>query len=309
VWPPRPASCEDGAALRRTRVLLLLGAGVIAAAVVAILVVTHTGAKSPAHADAHRLTKDVPSSRLHRILDAADVIDTTVPSAELIAEGKHLFRDPALYQDGLSCQSCHTEGGANPDLGTQMHPTSAGDFTGPRDPPALWGVAETAPYLWTGSVPTLEELLARLIRNFFKDGNPTGERVAALAAYLRSLDPPVTSFDLGTMSSAALRGERLFQGKAGCISCHSGPLLTDNRLHNTLVPQAPGANDPGATNPPHAFNTPQLRDLSNTPPYMHNGVFTTLRQVVEFYDKTASTAPLNLTDQEMNDLVAYMNAL
>jgi cytochrome c peroxidase len=42
---------------------------------------------------------------------------------------------------------------------------------------------------------------------------------------------------------------------------------------------------------------------------MHNGVFTTLHQVVEFYDKTASTAPLHLTDQETNDLVAYLNAL
>ena len=294
--------------MRRSQVLLLLGAGAIAAAVVAILIVT-PGANSPARIDAHQLTKDFPASRLRHILEAADVIDTTVPNAELVAEGQHLFRDPALSRDGLSCQSCHTEGGANADLGTQMHPTSAGDFTGPRDPPSLWGVGDTAPYFWTGSVPTLEEVMARVIRNFFKDGNPTAERVAALAAYLRSLDPPQTSFDLGTMSSAALRGQRLFQGKAGCISCHFGPLLTDNRLHNTLVPQAHGANDPGAANPPGAFNTPQLRDVANTAPYMHNGAFATLHDVVEFYDKTASTAPLHLTDQEMNDLVAYMNAL
>src|SRR5205823_1425531 len=179
------------------------------------LLVTNPGAESPARIDAHHLTKDVPARQLRHVLEAADMIDTTTPNAELIAAGKHLFRDPALYQAGLSCQSCHTEGGANADLGTQLHPTSAGDFTGPRDPPALWGVADTAPYLWTGSVPTLEELLAKLIHNFFKDGNPTPERVAALAAYLRSLDPPVSSFDLGTMSSAALRGQRLFQGKAG----------------------------------------------------------------------------------------------
>jgi cytochrome c peroxidase len=296
--------------LSRRRVTLLLGAGAIAAvAVAAILVATHSGAGSPVGISAHRLTKDVPPHELRQVLEAADAIDTTTPNAELIAEGKRLFRDPSLYKQGLSCQSCHTEGGSNPELGTQIHPVVPGDFTGPRDPPALWGIADTAPYLWTGSVPTLNELLARLIRNFFKDGNPTAERVAALAAYLDSLEPPVSAFDLGTMSSAALRGQRLFQGKAGCISCHSGPLFTDNRLHNTLVPQVPGANDPGAPNPPHAFNTPALRDVANTAPYMHNGVFKTLRQVVEFYDKTASTAPLNLTDQEMNDLVAYMNAL
>jgi cytochrome c peroxidase len=296
-------------ALRRPYALLPFGAAALAAAVAAVLLLTHPGSGSPARIDAHGMTKSIPHAQLQHVLEAADVIDTTVPDAKLIAEGKHLFRDPALYQTGLSCQSCHTEGGANADLGTQLHPTAAGDFTGPRDPPALWGVGQTAPYLWTGSVPTLEELMARLIRNFFKDGNPTPERVAALSAYLRSLQPPVSSFDLGTMSSAALRGQRLFQGKAGCISCHMGPLLTDNRLHNTLVPQAPGANDPGAAGQPNAFNTPQLRDVANTAPYMHNGVFTTLRQVVEFYDKTASTAPLHLTDQEMNDLVAYLQAL
>jgi cytochrome c peroxidase len=294
--------------LRRSYALLF-GAAAMAAAAAAFLLLTHPGSASPSRLDAHGLTKGIPPAQLRHVLDAADVIDTTVPNAKLIAEGRHLFRDPALYQTGLSCQSCHTEGGANADLGTQMHPTAPGDFTGPRDPPSLWGVGETAPYLWTGSVPTLEELMARLIRNFFKDGNPTPERVAALSAYLRSLDPPVSSFDLGTMASAALRGQRLFQGKAGCISCHMGPLFTDNRLHNTLVPQVSGANDPGAAGQPNAFNTPQLRDVANTAPYMHNGVFTTLRQVVEFYDKTASTAPLNLTDQEMNDLVAYLDAL
>jgi len=294
--------------LRRLRALVP-GVGLVTAVAAAFLLLTHPGAGKPAQLDAHHLTKRVPAGQLRGVLEAADVIDTEVPNAELVAEGKHLFRDPALYQDGLSCQSCHTEGGANADLGTQVHPTAPGDFVGPRDPPSLWGVGETAPYLWTGSMPTLEELMTRLIRNFFKDGNPTGERVAALSAYLRSLNPPVSSFDLGTMSSAALRGQRLFQGKAGCMSCHFGPLLTDNKLHNTLVPQAAGANDPGAANPPHSFNTPQLRDVADSAPYMHNGAFTTLRQVVEFYDKTASTAPLNLTDQEMNDLVAYLDAL
>lgn len=285
---------------------VLLAAGAVVAA--GSLLLLHPDAQS-ARLDAHHLVKDVQAKELRRVLEAADVVDTSTPNAVLIAEGKHLFRDPSLYNDGLSCQSCHTEGGANADLGTQVHPTAPGDFVGPRDPPSLWGVADTAPYLWTGSSPTLEALLARLIRNFFKDGNPTGDRIAALAAYLRSLEPPVTSFDLGTMSSAALRGQRLFQGKAGCISCHSGPLLTDNKLHDTLVPQVPGGTDPGSAVVPHAFNTPQLRDVANTAPYMHNGVFTTLRQVVEFYDKTASTAPLNLTGQEMNDLVAYLDAL
>jgi cytochrome c peroxidase len=292
----------------RIKLLLAVAAAAAIAATVSFLLVRSPSSAS-ALPDPHSLRSGIPRKELARILQAADAVGASTSHAELVAQGRQLFRDPALFQEGLSCQSCHTEGAANPDLGTQQHPTAAGDFTGPRDPPPLWGVGQTAPYLWTGSVPTLEELLARLIKNFFKDKNPTPERIAALAAYLRSLGPPTSAFDLGTMSPAALRGQRLFQGKAGCISCHGGPLLTDNRLHNTLVPQAQGANDPGAPKPAGAFNTPALRDVANTAPYMHNGVFRTLREVVQFYNTRASTAPLGLSDQEIDDLVAYLNAL
>lgn len=288
-------------------VLAALTTGALAVVVVGLLL--HSDRAQPWPADPHALRVDLPRTRMHRILEAADSVGATTPSAELIAQGRRLFRDPSLYQQGLSCQSCHTDGGADPDLGTQVHPLSAGDFTGPRDPPALWGVDATAPYFWTGSVATLDEVLVRVIKNFFKDGNPTAERIAALDAYLRSLRPPTTSFDLGTMSAAALRGQRLFQGKAGCMSCHGGPLFTDNRLHNTLVPQVPGGNDPGAPDPKGAFNTPTLRDVANTAPYMHNGVLPTLRDVVVFYNTRASTAPLGLTDAEIDDLVAYLNSL
>jgi cytochrome c peroxidase len=296
--------------VRRQRIGLaaaVVATGAAAAAIAALLLGGSGARRWPL--DPHPLRSNIPSAKLHRILEAADAVNASTPTAELVAEGRHLFRDPALYQQGLSCQSCHADGGADAELGAQVHPLSAGDFAGPRDPPALWGVGQTAPYFWTGSVPTLEEVVARVIKNFFKDGNPTPERIAALTAYLRSLRPPVTSFDLGTMSAAALRGQRLFQGKAGCISCHGGPLFTDNRLHNTLVPQVSGANDPGAANPHGAFNTPTLRDVANTAPYMHNGVFKTLRAVVVFYDTQASTAPLGLTDAEIDDLVAYLNSL
>jgi cytochrome c peroxidase len=287
------------------RVLPALAALAAAGIAVRLLGGTHGAHAWPA--DPHAGRTNIP--QLNRILEAADTVAGSTAEAELIAEGRRLFRDPALYQQGLSCQSCHTDGGADPDLGTQSHPLSAGDFAGPRDPPALWGVGDTAPYFWTGSVATLDEVLARVLVNFTKDGNATPERIAALGAYLRSLRPPVTSFDLGTMSDAALRGQRLFQGKAGCMSCHGGPLFTDNRLHNTLVPQVPGGTDPGAPTPKGAFNTPTLRDIANTAPYMHNGVFPTLRDVVVFYNTRASTAPLGLTDAEIDDLVAYLMSL
>jgi cytochrome c peroxidase len=194
------------------------------------------------------------------------------------------------------------------------HPQFKGDFTGPRDPPALWGVAETDPYFWDASTANLNDAVAKTILGHFIDGATqadavTARQTSAIVAYLNTLDPPASPFSEGTMSPSALRGEALFQGKAGCVSCHRGPLFTDNLLHDTAVPQVKGGTDPGAPNPPRSFNTPQLRDVRNTAPYMHNGVFSTLRQVVDFYDTNQLLGPLKLTEQEKLDLVAYLEAL
>ena len=84
-------------------------------------------------------------------------------------------------------------------------------------------------------------------------------------------------------------------------------------MHATLVPKvARRRHGPGAARSgplAGAFNTPQLRDLRNTAPYMHNGSLRTLREVVEFYDQRSSVAPLRLTEPEIDDLVAYLQTL
>jgi cytochrome c peroxidase len=156
------------------------------------------------------------------------------------------------------------------------------------------------------------------IETHFKGGDRqpvarTAEQVAALVAYLETLEPPASPFDRGTLSAAARRGEDLFQGKGGCIDCHAGPLLTDVAPHNTLVPKVnQDDNDPGAarTGPlAGAFDTPQMRDVRNTAPYMHNGALKDLAEVVEFYDERSSVSPLRLTDGEVADLVAYLESL
>jgi cytochrome c peroxidase len=199
-----------------------------------------------------------------------------------------------------------------------VHPQTAGDFTGPRDVSSLWGVGSTPPYGWAGLTPGLQEFVVGTIRSHFTDGETqsretTARQAAAIVAYLATLEPPASDFDRGTLSPAARRGEEVFQGKGGCIDCHSGPLLTDNALHDTFVPKV-GADDTdsGAARTGtlrNAFNTPQLRDVRNTAPYMHNGSLATLRDVVVFYDERSSTAPLNLTPDEVEDLVAYLEAL
>jgi cytochrome c peroxidase len=250
------------------------------------------------------------------ILRAVDAESTDVPQAALVAEGRRLFNTTEGVKMGESCAACHTGGGgANADVGTIVHEE---DFRGARDPLALWGVGNTAPHGWDGREPSLEAFVAGTIRSHFTEGESqspetTAGQAAAITAYLETLEPPRTDFDRGTLSPAARRGEELFVGKGACAACHVGPLLTDNGLHNTLTPELSdddtdtGAADSGRLE--GAFNTPQLRDLRNTAPYMHNGSLETLRDVVEFYDLRSSIAPLQLTQDEIADLVAYLESL
>jgi cytochrome c peroxidase len=249
-----------------------------------------------------------------RILHAAAQVTEVMPSAELVSEGRRMFRSISLGKAGESCQACHTEGGGTGNegtvtrLGEVIHSTDRasglpGDFDGPRDAPALWNAKLTAPYGWKGDQPAIEDFVIGAIKTHFADENPTAERVAALSAFVRTVLPPVTTFDLGTMSEAAVRGQQVFDGKGGCKTCHGAPLFTDRKLHDLGLPEASGAHDPGP------FDTPQLRDVKNTPPYMHNGVLKTLQDVIEFYDKDASSGPLGLTDQEKADLLAFLRSL
>ena len=299
----------------RGRLLLALVA-LAAAAVLVIKLAGGDGSSAPALAaggDPHARA-DVPASQVKHVLAATERASQSSSKAELISQGRALFESASLAKSGESCGGCHTLGTANESLGLTPHTDASGKVIFARDPPSLVGAGRTAPYGWTAATPTLRQMVVNTILGHFKDGATqpdatTAEQAAALEAYVASIKAPTSSFDQGTMSPAALRGEELFQGKGACIECHGGPLFTDNALHNTLVPQRNNWNDPGATMPPGAFNTPTLRDVRNTAPYMHNGVFNTLREVVEFYNARSSIAPLNLTPQEIDDLVAYMDSL
>jgi cytochrome c peroxidase len=299
---------------RRLRVALAAAIAAAGALALVLLVGGGSGAASPA--DPHAEVGRLPEERVARILDAAETSSTQRSEAELVAEGRRLFRSSSNAKSGESCQACHTDGGgANAELGIILHED---DFRGPRDVASLWGVGRTPPYGWNGRTDDLEEFVVGTIVSHFKGGDSqpeadTAAQAAAIAAYLRTLEPPVTPFDQGTLSEAALRGEALFQGKGGCAACHGGPLLTDNALHDTRVPKVtPSDTDTGAaTSGPlrGAFNTPQMRDLRNTAPYMHNGSIKTLRDVVRFYNERSSVAPLSLTPAEVDDIAAYLAEL
>jgi cytochrome c peroxidase len=250
-------------------------------------------------------------TELDRLTAAVAQVDGSALEADLVAEGRILFRSAEVARDGESCQSCHTDGGANAELGVMMHPTSDGDFTGPRDTQPLWGLRDTAPYRWDGGIATLVEMVGGTIDTHFKPEQRVDvpRKTAALVAYLETIDPPATAYDRGRLSPAALRGQAIFDGKAGCASCHGGPLFTDNRLHVTGVPLAPGANDPGSSRIANAFSTPTLRDIANTAPYMHNGTIATLEDVIAFYESQSAIPGIDLTPAEASDLIEYLESL
>lgn len=185
-----------------------------------------------------------------------------------------------------------------------------------------------------------------------EDDRPYVERIyilanQAIAAYLRTLEGSDAPFDRfvdgkrDAINPSAKRGYRLFLKH--CEVCHAGPQFTDNKFHALAVAQfgdhvppkdAGRTEDVEALNSSQyksdrplpadkvgygAFRTPTLRNVALTGPYMHDGLFKTLANVVAFYNagggevegvtKDPELRRLGLTDREQADLVEFMQAL
>lgn len=122
------------------------------------------------------------------------------------------------------------------------------------------------------------------------------------------------------MSESAKRGMTLFAGKAACTACHAGANFADEQYHNLGVAMEGDKPDLGryevtkVEKDKGAFKTPTLRNIALSAPYMHDGSQKTLKEVVEWYNKgghknpwlSDKMKPLNLTDQEQADVVAFM---
>jgi cytochrome c peroxidase len=169
----------------------------------------------------------------------------------------------------------------------------------------------------------------------------------ALAAYVRSLVALESRFDraargdVGLLSSEERRGFNLFMGKAGCGTCHFAPLFngatpplyvsSDVEVIGTPVaPNRPGIPDSdsgragidGLSTHYRAFKTPTLRNVALTAPYMHNGAFSTLEEVLAFYDggggagagapilnQTLATDSLRLGATDRLAIIAFLRTL
>jgi cytochrome c peroxidase len=125
------------------------------------------------------------------------------------------------------------------------------------------------------------------------------------------------------LSASARRGFELFKGKANCAACHDGFNFTDNGFHNIGLKTIGSEEDLGRYAERKvpvmrgAFKTPTLRDVERTAPYMHSGIYRTLEQVVDHYDRGGDVTenldpnmkPLALADTEKADLVTFLKSL
>lgn len=233
---------------------------------------------------------------------------TAMPLSHEVLAGKRLFNSalPPMSNGWLSCATCHFDGGH--DARTWL-----GFPDGPRNTPALYDVAGTAPYHWSGDRPKLQdvELTIRAIqhgRGFLPDTVAAGETAGrsaeldALAAYLASLATPPSPYP--TKTEAIERGARAYQ-RWGCATCHSGPLLTDRRSHALND----GIGDLALQRNPRGlqFDTPGLFGVWLTAPYFHDGSSATLRETL--FRAGFHGMGWAMDAQEVEDVLAYLRAL
>jgi cytochrome c peroxidase len=269
--------------------------------------------------------------------------------------GAQLYFDTRLSADNtISCATCHDPrtGWANP----HPTDTGIRGQVGGRNSGTVINSGQMRFQFWDGREPSLEGQAVGPIHNPIEMGE-THENVVrklnempgyreqfqtvfgrdadidgiakAIAAFERTIVSGPSPYDLyvmgdkTAMSPAAVRGMHLFNGKGHCTPCHSGPMFSDQSFHNLGVGMDAEKPDLGrfdkTKNPADSgrFKTPTLRNIAQTPPYLHDGSAKTLKDEMYVYNMGGTpneyldplVLPLNLTARERADLVAFMEAL
>lgn len=269
----------------------------------------------------------------------------------LAAIGWQLFFDPILSAPrNVSCATCHDpEKGF--ESGVALGEGAYGDIL-PRNAPTVVNLAGAEHFFWDGRAESLEEQAkgpienpiemdlshdeaARRIRNepryvraFAKAGvaEITIDAITrAIAAFERTLVTGPTLFDhwlegdRTVFSEEQERGRMIFFTRGQCATCHFGPNFSDGMFHNigTGTEEDPGRwTISGDEYDLGAFKTPSLRNWKGREPFMHDGRFTSLDEVLEFYNKPRKDAvgeseldPLDLTERDRADVKAFLETL
>lgn len=274
--------------------------------------------------------------------------------------GQLLFFDPILSGDhSISCASCHLPANAFAD--TLPVSKGVAGRSGTRNTPSVMNLSLTRNFFWDGRASSLQqqalipienhdemdlpldEALNRLkadsgYRMYFREAfqsEATRENLGlAIAAFERTLETSETAFDLwkqsgdsSLVSVEVRRGFELFNSKGKCNKCHFGGDFAQQEFRNIGLFNGKALNDSGRitqtqkTSDLGRFKIAGLRNVAITSPYMHNGMFATLKEVIEFYNDPSKVVtdainrdsilnqPLNLTSQDKKDLEEFLMSL
>lgn len=273
--------------------------------------------------------------------------------------GEQLFFDKILSnKQTISCSSCHNPAFAFSDtvafsIGDEGKPSK-------RNVPGITNQTERSFFFYDGRAASLEEqalfpiadplemnlpidkAIARLnesehykalFLNVYNQLPNAANLAKALAAFERTLETSNSAWDnyakgdKKAVNAAVLRGRKIFNSKGKCFDCHSGTDFTNDEFRNIGLYNANELNDKGRAGftkkneDVGKFKVPGLRNVGRTAPYMHNGMFKTLKEVLAYYNNPTSavsgsintdsllTEPLNLSQSELDDLEAFLKAL
>lgn len=272
--------------------------------------------------------------------------------------GGMLFNDVLLSKDfSVSCASCHKPEFAFAD--TVAFSVGINGQVGSRNTPSAMNVLARTALFWDGRASSLEEHALQPIANPKEMGlsiveaidrlrrhpvypdlfervygkEPDSNLLAnALAEFQRTLETTNTAWDRYAIygediDPAVIRGKAIFDSEGMCLECHFTPDFTADEFFNIGIFNGEEFNDRGRfkvsgdSTDLGKFKVPGLRNVAITAPYMHNGMFKTLEEVLEFYNDTRSVVPnsinqderlrepLGLSREEMQDVIAFLNAL
>lgn len=290
----------------------------------------------------------------------ASIETTIIPPTNPVELGKMLFFDKALSKDyTISCASCHIPEFAFAD--TARFSLGVRNQRGVRNTPSSMNMASRPHFFYDGRAATIEqqvlmpihnpvemdlpvpELLERLNASDYKEwfnkiyeSDPDSATLsAALGAFVFSLESSGSApfdrwmkGDVTALTAAQIRGREIFNEKAKCFDCHFGPDFTGDEFRNIgLFNGSDTLKDIGRfeftkdSADLGRMKVPGLRNITVTAPYMHNGMFKTLEEVIDYYDTptkfvknsinidTLLQKPLGLTPEEKSDLLQFLHAL
>ncbi len=230
------------------------------------------------------------------------------PSLE--RQGEIVFHDAThSHNQWYSCNTCHSDGhtsGMDFDtLNDGRQDLSTAHARSRKKAPTLRRVTLTKPWTWHGWQSSLDDAALESFTKSMQGPRPKQEDVKSLIAYLGTLEYPRNPFRAAdaSVSAQAKRGREVFvSAKASCNSCHSGPELTDGKIHETGLEEPDDAY--------RGYNPPSLRGLYDKDPYLHDGRAKTLREALKGPHSADSVTGLgDLNDQELDDLIAYLKTL